>query len=90
MDAGHYFHRRHMSLRYDEKNVNAQCKTCNQFNSGNPAGYRAGLVMRYGENVIEYLTMKKNTTAHFSETDYQGLIKEYRSKIKRIKIAMCG
>jgi hypothetical protein len=85
-DAGHYVNRKHMSLRYDEKNVNAQCRSCNRFDEGNAAGYHAGLVKKYGEGVIQYLEIKKHNTAHFSSAAYEALIKEYQQKIKQLQI----
>ena len=81
-DCGHYVNRRHMSLRYDEKNCNAQCRACNRFDEGNAVGYHAGLVKKYGAEVIQYLEVKKHNTAHFSDAVYQALIKEYQQKIK--------
>ena len=53
-DAGHYVSRSHMCLRYDEKNVNEQCRECNRFKSGNPEGYERGLRIKYGRFVLEY------------------------------------
>lgn len=81
-DAGHYVNRRHMGLRYDEKNVNAQCRACNRFDEGNQIGYTRGLIKKYGSEVIQYLEVKKHNTACFSNAAYEALIKEYTKKIK--------
>ncbi len=84
-DAGHYVNRKHMSLRYDEKNVNAQCRACNRFDEGNMIGYNHGLVEKYGDYIIEYLTIKKNNIARFDKVIYEVLIKEYKEKVKQLK-----
>ncbi|MDR2652689.1 MAG: recombination protein NinG [Prevotellaceae bacterium] len=84
-DAGHYVNRRHLALRYDEKNVNAQCRACNRFDEGNMIGYHAGLIKKYGEYVIQYLEIKKHNTAKYGKFEYQTLIKIYKQKINQLK-----
>lgn len=74
-----------MSLRYDEKNVNLQCRACNRFDEGNPVGYTRGLIGKYGDHVLKYLEIKKHNTAKFSIAAYEGLIEYYKQKIKEIK-----
>ena len=47
-DCGHYINRKHMATRFNEKNCNAQCRSCNRFDEGNLQGYRRGLISKYG------------------------------------------
>lgn len=47
-DNGHYCGRTHMSLRFDTRNQNAECKRCNRFSSDHLIGYRKNLVMKLG------------------------------------------
>ena len=77
-DAGHYISRKNMSTRFDEQNVNAQCKECNQFKSGNIPDYERGLVQKYGEGVLEELNTKKNESSKLSSSDIVELIKQYK------------
>lgn len=51
-DCGHYVGRAHMSLRFDPRNVNAECKACNRFRSDHLIGYRNSLVMRLGKEAF--------------------------------------
>lgn len=81
-DAGHYVNRKHMSLRYDEKNVNAQCRDCNRFNEGNMIGYAKGLIAKYGQGVIDYLDVKRFNACKMTEFELGVLVKEYRDKLK--------
>lgn len=37
-----------MSLRFDTRNQNAECKRCNRFSSDHLIGYRKNLVMKLG------------------------------------------
>lgn len=47
-DAGHYVGRQHMSLRFDTRNVNAECTRCNRFSSDHLIDYRKNLIMKLG------------------------------------------
>jgi len=42
-------------LRFDERNCNAQCVSCNQYKAGNVIAYRLGLVARIGLDAVEAL-----------------------------------
>lgn len=56
VDAGHYRSRGSAPhLRFDERNVHAQRKDCNRFDSGNVVGYRLGLIARIGLEAVEAL-----------------------------------
>lgn len=79
-DAGHYVNRKHMSLRYDEQNVNAQCRSCNRFDEGNMLGYTQGLIAKYGDHVLQRLEIKKYNICKLSIIAYEQLIKYYRGR----------
>jgi hypothetical protein len=49
-------------------------------------GYHAGLIRKYGEEVIPYLEIKKHNTARYGKFEYQVLIKFYAEKVKQLKI----
>lgn len=86
-DAGHYVNRKHMSLRYDEKNVNLQCRSCNRFDEGNMIGYNHGLIEKYGDKVIPYLDVKRHNVCKLGPTEYAVLIRHYQDKVKQLKEA---
>lgn len=81
-NAGHYWSRRYMSTRYDEKNVNGQCIHCNMFLSGNIQGYTTGLIKKYGNEILQLLEIKKNNISNLGKFELGVLIDEYKSKIK--------
>jgi len=81
-NAGHYWSRRYMSTRYDEKNVNGQCIHCNMFLSGNIQGYTTGLIKKYGSEILQLLEIKKNNISNLGKFELGVLIDEYKSKIK--------
>lgn len=46
--AGHLFPKTHSRLRFDEDNVNLQCKQCNYFKHSNGPNYMIGLEAKIG------------------------------------------
>jgi len=84
LDNGHFINRKHMSLRYNETNCNAQCHNCNRFDESNFLGYLRGIKKKYGENIAEQLEVCKYQTMHFTEFELTELIKYYRAENKRL------
>ncbi|WP_392440039.1 recombination protein NinG [Edwardsiella piscicida] len=61
--AGHYRTTAAAShLRFTRTNIHLQCDVCNVHKSGNIEAYRAALVERYGEEVVQEL--ENNNTPH--------------------------
>ena len=83
-DAGHFIKRQHMAVRFNEKNVNAQCKYCNNFEQGNDIGYARGLVRKYGQGIIEHLELAKRRTIHFGSFELKIIAEHYRKEFNRI------
>ena len=83
-DCGHYVNRKHMSLRFDEYNCNAQCRSCNRFDEGNIQGYRKGLLAKIGEKKTEMLEIKKHNVSNYGLFELEFLIKDYRRKVKEL------
>lgn len=84
-DCGHYINRKHMSLRFSEKNCNAQCRSCNRFDEGNIQGYRRGLIAKYGESTVILIEAMKNETNKLSVFELEYMIDHYRKEVKRLK-----
>ncbi len=85
MDAGHYINRKHLSTRYDEQNVHAQCRACNRFDEGNMNGYALNLIRRYGADILEILALRKSQTKKIDKFEFEILIKHYQKELKRLK-----
>lgn len=84
-DCGHFINRQHMNTRYDERNCNLQCRSCNRFDEGNNVGYMQGLVKKYGQCVVQELTLKKHLYRKYSDFEYRELIKYYKQKVKELE-----
>ena len=88
--AGHcYKAEKYSNLKFDEKNINGQCKQCNLFKEGAESSYRAGLMQRFGAEHVAYLDAKAE---HYKQNHYewdifelQELRKYYQEKLKELK-----
>ena len=84
-DAGHY---RSVGsaphLRFDERNVHAQLKQCNSFDSGNAQGYRLGLIARFGVEFVEGIEADQ-APRHYSIDDLIQIKKTYAAKTIELK-----
>lgn len=78
LEAGHFWHG---VLDFDEQNINAQCKSCNHFKSGNLAPYSVYLIRKYGQKAFEdlekrhYLAMKGEIR---TDRQYLDIIEKYK------------
>lgn len=88
MHCGHYMSRRFIQTRYNEDNCRPQCIVCNSFKEGLHGIFRVKLVEEIGEErvkTVESLAMMRGLKK-FDRLWYQDVIKEYRSKLKVMKV----
>lgn len=82
-DAGHYMNaNNHWSVRFDERNVWAQCVNCNQHKHGNLIEYRNFLVKHHGEDWVKQLEQDAKQTRKFTIEELKEIIDTYKKKIK--------
>lgn len=81
-DAGHFVNRKHMSLRYSEINVHAQCRECNRFDEGNLPGYSLFITQKYGDDAIKKLLAAKQLTNKMGKFEFKAVAEFYKSKAK--------
>ena len=80
-DGGHFISRKHLSTRYDEENVNAQCRKCNRFEDGRQFEYSLTL----GEEVANKLLIKSKQILKLDDTDWLEIFETYRDKLAELK-----
>jgi hypothetical protein len=80
MDAGHFMSRKHYSTRWDEDNVQVQCKSCNLYNQGEQYKYSIFL----GQEKSDELYMKSRQTVKLSNFELEELIEIYQQKLAAI------
>ena len=83
-DAGHFISRGKMSTRYDEQNVNFQCKKCNIFRNGEQYLYSLALDRTYGEGTAERIYIESNQTKKISLGELRKMIKHYTRQVDEI------
>ena len=83
LDGGHFLASTYSAVRYDERNINAQCSFfCNRMKSGNIHEYRIGMIEKYGLEVVEELENKRLDLVKWSLPDMRERIQEYKEKLK--------
>lgn len=87
-DGSRQFHASHYksvggnpALRFDEANCHSACSICNNWLSGNLIPYRAELIKKIGQSEVDRLEGKQEPLKLTVE-QIQGLIKEYKAKVK--------
>ena len=79
MDAGHYVPFKGSSaLRFDEYNVNGECKSCNGFDQFHLIGYRKNLIDKIGENMVMHLESQHRLIKKWSRTELNEIIEKYK------------
>lgn len=84
--AGHFKTTHVTSLRFDEQNVNKQCSRCNNYLSGNLAEYRKGLVVKYGQGVLDRIEGPQ-PIIKITAAWYKSIEDTYKAKCKELQSA---
>lgn len=84
-DAGHFFSRMHMSTRFDEDNVHAECRQCNRMTPGHLIGYMANLEKKIGTPRMEALEQNAHRMRKWSVLELQCLIDYYTKKCRELQ-----
>lgn len=82
MDAGHFVPRQHLFTRWDERNVNPQCMSCNRFKEGAKHAYAQYLMEKYGPEVIAELNSAVWKVAKWDATALKEKIDHYKTELK--------
>lgn len=82
LDAGHFISRKEMSVRWDERNVAAQCQYCNRFRYGR--AYEFSLALdKQSRGLSKRLYNKSKEVIKYSMTDLQELVDLYKEKLHK-------
>lgn len=78
---GHYVSRKHMSLRFSDKNCHPQCLECNYFGKGVMDSYTVYLVEKYGAKHLTYLQQEKQKIVKLTDHEVETMTGEYQKKV---------
>lgn len=85
VDAGHFVSREKMVVRYDERNVHAQCYQCNRFKSGNQFEHGKAIDRKYGPGTADTLVSFGKVRGGKMDSYFLELkIDEYKAKVKKL------
>lgn len=84
MQCGHFVRRQHLATRWDENNCRPQDYGCNVGQGGNYDVFALKLLKEIGEEGLEELEKKKNTPKYWGVKALQGLLEEYKEKLRAL------
>jgi hypothetical protein len=80
-DAGHFISRKYLITRYDERNVNLQCRKCNRFEYGRQYEYSIAL----GQELSQELLQTSRSVVKYTDADWREIYEEFNDKLNEIK-----
>src|SRR6267142_2425682 len=80
IENGHYISRKHMFLRWDERNCRPQCNVCNSMKHGNMAAYTQNLEIE-SPGITDILFEESRMVYKWSREELKSLIGEYSRKL---------
>lgn len=86
-DGSHLFKAElYTGLIFNEMNVHKACRKCNYYLGGNEAGYKDGLIKRYGEQYLKDIESIKDSARSykFSKEELINIKEIYKRKLKEI------
>ena len=84
VDCGHFHGRMHMATRYDEDNCHAECRYCNRMSADHIIKYERNLVRKIGQQRVDWLMVKANSTKHYLDSELEAMIKHYTAEVKKL------
>jgi len=83
IDCGHFVNRncKNETLRFSPKNCFPQCRHCNFYYEGNPAGYALEIIEKFGLEHLKSLFLTQSTSFSFSDSEYKILLRYYNQEI---------
>lgn len=87
--AGHFYKAELFStLKFNEININGQCRGCNLHKEGNESGYRVGFIRRHGAESLKELDdladTERQNTHHWDRETLEQTRKYYQEKLKTL------
>jgi hypothetical protein len=80
MQCGHFQSRKHYSTRWNEKNCEVQCVSCNMFNQGEQFKFAIKIDQKHGEGTAMQLEQEARKTVKLMRSDYEVNISYYKQR----------
>lgn len=80
-DAGHFMNRQHKNTRWNEDNVNLQCKYCNMYEGGNAYLYGVALGKRKADKLVKLSRIK----VKYTDEEYEDIYYKYKELVLELE-----
>lgn len=88
VDAGHFITRENMGVRYEEENVNGQCRHCNRFKSGKQYEHGLAIDKKYKQpGLASKLMIKGKSVCNWQDFELEAMYQYYKREVKALKEA---
>jgi len=84
LDGGHFIPTTSEAIRFDERNINAQCVKCNRFLGGNPRHYLKGMIRKYGQAVVDELEAQEHKSYKWTLEELLTVELYYKEQIAKL------
>lgn len=86
MQAGHFIPQAQgNAVKFDLRNIHPQCYRCNINLGGNGPEYYPFMLNTYGQEVVDELRFKSNTTVKFTKNDLNVMIEDMKTKLNELQ-----
>lgn len=79
LQCSHFYSRRHLSIRFDLRNCNAMCSSCNRRHNRDRRPYERYVRKVYGARVITELDQSRANLQKVTDAQLNELLDEYRA-----------
>lgn len=84
LQAGHAIGGRNISILFDERLVNAQCRGCNSYGDGKYAEYSVWYINKYGLKDWEKKVALSNEIKKYSTEELKEIAEKYKLKYEKL------
>lgn len=78
LQNGHLIKRGKKAVRFDEKNCNCQCRSCNYKHNQYPEYYTRWFIFKYGKNEYDKLIERSIPLKQFTVSELEEIIRKYK------------
>ena len=84
IQCGHYHSRHNRSVRWDGRNCNAECFSCNCNDPDHLAGYKDHLVAKIGKQQFDELNVVAHQSRKWSGDELRQMLRYYTAEVRRL------
>ena len=85
LQCGHFQSRKHLTTRWDLKNCQVQCPSCNVFRYGEQYKFGLNLDSKYGSGTAEDLSILSKASWKITRAEYLDFISYYKKIVENLK-----